>query len=233
MAADTGFLPRFLIAEPPSAIGFRFASQVTNDRDAIERFGHRLAEIMGMPLPISPETGALEPRPLWLAPEAKALLVRFSDAIELEQGPGKDLRPITGYASKIAEQAARIAGVLTLWGDLHAQRVELAAMANGIRLAQHYLTEALRLSNAAAITVETERAEALRRWLIEVWPDREILFGDMLQKGPNGLRDQRLLKPAVAALVSNGWLVPLEKGAIVRGAARKEAYVVVRAGDVV
>lgn len=40
-------------------------------------------------------------------------------------------------------------------------------MADAITLAQFYLTEALRLSDAATVSAEIERAEALRVWLLE------------------------------------------------------------------
>lgn len=190
MASDTGFLPRFLIAEPPSAIGFRLTSQARENPAALEAFGARLRSILETPLPVNPDTGALETRPLWLSPEAKASLVQFSDAIEAEQGPGRTLRRVTGYASKIAEQAARIAGVLTLWADLQALRVEPPTMADAITLAQFYLTEALRLSEAATVSVEIERADALRVWLLEGWGHPDVTVRDIVQNGPNALRER-------------------------------------------
>lgn len=185
------------------------------------------------PLPSDPETGALETRHLRLSPEARALLVRFADAIEAEQGPGKSLRRVTGHASKIAEQAARIAGVLTLWADLHAQFVTVETMANAITLAQFYLSEALRLSEAATISAEIERAEALRVWLLESWPHPDVMVRDVVQYGPNAMREAPKARAALALLEAHGWLVPHERGTVIRGAARKEAWRIVGAGDVV
>lgn len=182
---------------------------------------------------MNPDTGALETRPLWLSPEAKALLVKFSDAIEAEQGPGRTLRRVTGYASKIAEQAARIAGVLTLWADLHAQRIDAPTMADAITLAQFYLTEALRLSDAATVSAEIERAEALRVWLLEGCGLSDITVRDVVQKGPNALRESPKARAALALLEAHGWVVKLEAGTIIRGAARKEAWRIVGAGNVV
>ena len=63
--------------------------------------------------------------------------------------PERSLAHVTGYASKAAEQAARIAGVLTLWRDLNAAEVAASDMANAITLAQFYLGEAARLADAA------------------------------------------------------------------------------------
>lgn len=233
MAADTGFLPRFLITEPPSAIGYRLTSQARENPAALEAFGARLRAILETPLPVNPDTGALETRLLWLSPEAKALLVQFSDAIEAEQGPGRTLRRVTGYASKIAEQAARIAGVLTLWADLHAQRIDAPTMTDAIELAQFYLTEALRLSDAATVSVEIERADALRVWLLEGWGHPDVTVRDIVQNGPNALRESPKARAALALLEAHCWVVKLEAGTIVRGAARKEAWRIVRPGNVV
>ncbi|MFN3642575.1 MAG: YfjI family protein [Gemmobacter sp.] len=148
LAADTGFLARFLMCEPPSAIGTRMQANARRDEMALASFAARLGDILDTPLPMDPETRELEPRTLQLTPEARALLVAFSDAIEATQAPGADLAHITGTASKAAEQAARIAGVLTLWRNLDALQVQPGDMVDGIDLAQFYLSEASRLASA-------------------------------------------------------------------------------------
>jgi len=50
-------------------------------------------------------------------------LIRYADIVEAALAPGGGLPHLPGYASKSAEQAARIAGVLTMWRDLHAPEV--------------------------------------------------------------------------------------------------------------
>lgn len=140
---------------------------------------------------------------------------------------------MTGFASKAAEHAARIAGVLALWRDLDAQHVTEEDMGNGIELAQFYLTEAVRLADAAKVSLETVNAEKLRVWLIEKWGQAEVLPGDVVQHGPPPLRDTKKAKAAIAYLVQHGWLVALEPGTIVRGKPRRAAYRIVRPGRVV
>lgn len=234
LAADTGFLPRFLMCEPPSAIGTRMQANARRDDLALASFAARLRDILESPLPMDPETRELQPRILPLTPEARALLVAFADAIEGAQAPGGDLAHITGTASKAAEQAARIAGVLTLWRDLHAPAVEGRDMADAIYLAQFYLTEASRLASAATISAEIDRAEALRRWLLEGWPEADVLVRDVVRLGPNPLRESPKARAALGILEKHGWLVALEAGTVVRGAARAEAWRIVKgAGDVV
>ena len=234
LAADTGFSARFLMCEPPSAIGTRMQANAKRDDIALAAFAGRLRSILETPMPMAPEARELEPRTLQLTPEARNLLVAFSDAIEAAQAPGGDLHHITGTASKAAEQAARIAGVLTLWRDLEAVKIEGGDMGNAIDLAQFYLSEASRLASAALVSSEIDRAEKLRRWLLESWPEPDVLVRDVVRLGPNPLRESPKARAALGILEKHGWLVPLEAGTVVRGAARAEAWAIVKvAADVV
>jgi len=228
LAADTGFLPRFLICEPPSAIGTRMQANAKRDEVALASFGARLREILETPMPIEPETRELEPRTLELSPHARALMVDFSDDIEQAQAPGGDFAHISGTASKAAEQAARIAGVLTLWRDLQAPEVEARDMANAISLAQFYLSEASRLASAALVSDEIDKAEKLRKWLLSVWSEPEVLVRDVVQFGPNALRETPKARAALGIVEKHGWLVSLDPGTEIRGSARKEAWRIVR-----
>jgi len=234
LAADTGFLPRFLMCEPASTIGTRMQANARLDAVALAAFGGRLRNILETPLPMDPETRELQPRTLHLTPQARALLVAFSDAIEAAQAPGGDLAHITGTASKAAEQAARIAGVLTLWRDLAAPEVQPGDMVDAINLAQFYLSEASRLASAALVSAEIDQAEALRRWLLQGWQESDVLVRDVVRLGPNALRESPKARAALGILEKHGWIVPLDPGTVVRGAARKEAWRIVKgSGDVV
>lgn len=228
LAMDTGFLARFLIVEPPSAIGSRFQAQARRDDRALEGFAARLRDILATPLPMEADTRALQPRLLPLDPEARKLLVRFADRTEAAQAPGGDLAHITGTASKGAEQAARIAAVLALWRDLDAPAVTAGDMADGIALAEFYLSEASRLASAATVSAEIDRAEALRRWLVESWEHPDILLRDVVRLGPNALRESPKARAALGILERHGWLVPLAPGTVIRGAKRAEAWAIVK-----
>ncbi len=235
MATDTGFLCRFLICEPPSTIGSRLHELTRCDDAALAGFSARLRDVLETPTPMDPETRELTPRVLALSSGARTILVKFSDTIEAAQGPGGDLAHVTGYASKAAEQACRIAGVLTLWDDLGACEVSADAMANGIKLTQFYLSEASRLADAATVSAEIANAETLRRWLLENWQHPEILTRDVLRLAPiRALRESPNARAALGILERHAWIVPLDPGTVVRGAARKEAWrIVLGAGDVV
>ncbi|MFK7875858.1 MAG: YfjI family protein [Paracoccaceae bacterium] len=228
MAADTGFLARFLICEPASTIGTHMQANTRRNAPALAQFAHRLQAILNTAMPMDEDTRELQPRTLALSPGAQTLLVGFTDAIEQAQAPGGDLVHIKGAASKSAEQAARIAGVLTLWADLDADAVEATTMADAITLAQFYLSEASRLASAAVISKEIDQAETLRKWLLDVWPHTNVMARDVANSGPNALRETIKARAALVILENHGWLVRLDEGAVIRGAARKEAWQIVK-----
>lgn len=232
LAGGIGFLPRCLICEPSSTIGARISSALYDDTAPIEAFSSRLSATLAREMPMrDPETRELEPRLLSLAPAAKALLVEYSDHVERAQCKGGEYESITGYASKAQEQAARLAGVLTMWANLEASHVEAETMANGIALADFYLSEAVRLAEGANIPDDIAQAERLRRWLAESWDKPEILPREVMRFGPGrALRNRDGAARAIAKLAENGWLVALPENTEVRGRSRREAYLIHREG---
>lgn len=230
-ASGQGFLARFLITEPPSRIGTRLRRGHDAGSDmALSTFTARLAAILETPLPTGDNPQELGPRRLALSQGARELLWRFYEAVETAQATGGAMEHVRAYASKAAEQAARIAGVLTLWADLDAPEVSPQAMGWGITLAQFYLSEARRLAEAGLVSEETAKAERLRIWLLDSWPHGDVTPSEILNRGPNALREAKALSGPLSMLVKAGHLVPLEPGTIIRGGARKEAYRIVRAG---
>ncbi|RWR31508.1 DUF3987 domain-containing protein [Sinirhodobacter populi] len=228
-ASGQGFLARFLITEPPSAIGTRLRRGHDPASDmAVSAFSSQLRGILETPLPTGDNPQELAPVRLPLSQGARELLWRFYQAVEAAQATGRQMEHVRSYGSKAAEQAARIAGVLTLWGGVEAPEVTPEAMGWGITLAQFYLGEARRLAEAGLVSEETAKAERLRKWLLESWPHDDVTPREILRMGPNSLREGKALAGPLAALERNGWLFRLPDGTEVRGAARKEAYRIVR-----
>lgn len=107
-------------------------------------------------------------------------------------------------------------------------------MEYAITLTQFYLSEASRLASAATVSSEIDNAEALRKWLLNSWSHQEVTTRDVVRLGPNPLRESPKARTALGLLEKYGWLVRLGAGAVVRGAARAEAWRIVRdGGDVV
>lgn len=229
-ASGQGFLARFLITEPPSLIGTRLRrGHDLESEAAVVAFTSRLAQILATPMPTGDNPQELAPLRLPLSKPAKELLWQFYMAVEAAQASGGMMEHVRAYASKAAEQAARIAGVLTLWADLDAPEVTVEAMGWGVTLAQFYLGEARRLAAAGLVSEETAKAERLRQWLVESWAHDDVVPSDILKHGPNALRERKALSGPLSMLVNAGHLVALEPGAAIRGKPRKEAYRIVRA----
>ncbi|MCP4182432.1 MAG: DUF3987 domain-containing protein [Hyphomicrobiales bacterium] len=234
VANTQGFLARFLMCEPESAIGTRTRRGYDPASDtAIATFGVKLRTLVETSLPLREGTmNELEPPHLRFSNDAKELLLQYYEITEKDQAPDGKLAHVRPYASKTAEQAARIAGVMTLWTDPNATKITADTMANGIELAQYYLSEVERLVDAAIISEKVVQAELLKKWLTESWPDEYILPRDIIRKGPNSLRESEKAKSAISLLEKHGWLLRLAPGTIIRDKKRKEAYQIVRPQNV-
>ncbi len=228
IARDQGFLPRFLMCHPASTIGTRTRDQYSNGSDlALEDYGRRMSALLRAELPlVEGSRNELDLPILSLDPDADRLLREFAYAIEKKQAPGEELCDDTAFASKSAEHAARIAGVLTVYAGETSVSVE--RMTNGIDLADWYLSEAVRLRGGAAISLEAKRAEKLRVWLLERWPEEFVSVTPIVQAGAANVRTAKEVRTLIPHLERNGWLMPAEAGAIVQSKHRKEAWFVVR-----
>jgi hypothetical protein len=158
---DQGIVNRFLITWPLSRAGTReFDTPQSADLETIDRFNQqvrcclRLAHgLTGGPPP------ATEPRAaLTLTEDARVAWRTFAKATERKQAKGQPYEHITGWAGKAAEQAARIALVLTLFADPQAQVVSLPAMQTGIPLANWYCDEWLRICETVEPAAELKLA---------------------------------------------------------------------------
>ncbi|WP_285675194.1 DUF3987 domain-containing protein, partial [Paralimibaculum aggregatum] len=86
----------------------------------------------------------------------------YHDTIERQLAPGGELVHVAGHASKTAEMACRIAGVLALVDDLDAPEVDRETMASGIAIAQYHLAEVRHIITEADISEKIRQAEQLR-----------------------------------------------------------------------
>ncbi|AXI43531.1 YfjI family protein [Sulfitobacter sp. SK011] len=238
VASGQGFLARFLITEPPSAIGTRLRQSCAKEAEvAKEAASARISEILAHPKPLSEDNPQeLLPRALPLSSAAMELLYQYYKATEIAQVSGGELEHVKSFASKSPEQAARIAGTLTLWRNLNEPDVTAATMADAITLAQFYLFEAKRLAEAATISEEISRAENLRDWIVGSWPAiaasngrdaATIVPKDIVQFGPNSIRETAAVKKLLTVLSAHGWLIQLESGTVIGGQARQVAYRIV------
>ncbi|MEY8119436.1 MULTISPECIES: YfjI family protein [unclassified Falsihalocynthiibacter] len=233
VVASQGFLARFLICEPPSTIGTRTRRGYDPVSDAqIATFGAKLRLLLETEPPLRKDSNnELDPPALTLSDEATDRLWYYFKATEEGQKAGGEYSSICPFASKSAEQAVRIAAVLTLWENVHASEITAHTMGNAIILARYYLIEAKRLVDSALVSEKASRAEMLRLWLLNKWADKEILPSDVVKHGPNSLRDTKKVKEALAVVEEHGWIVRIPPETVVRGAHRTTAYRIVRVAE--
>ena len=222
---EQGLISRCLVTYPASTAGTRLYREITlRDEPELKRYGARLLSILETELPVAEGArNELNPRELLLSPEAKRIWIAFHNAVEKQLADGGALASIRGLANKAPEHAARLAGVLALVDDLHCQAVGLDFIQSGIKLVQHYLNEALRLFNAAAISPELILAERLLGWLQER-AEKNITLVEVYQYGPNAIRDARTARALLTILEEHGFVLPLEEGAVFQDKHRREAW---------
>ena len=199
LARGVGFLARFLLAWPDSTQGHRPFVEPPPNWPRLAGYHARLTDILNTPAPIGND-GCLTPALLTLAPDAKRAWVFFHDAIESELADGGDLRDVRDVASKVADNAVRLAALFHLFeGGIGP--IGLDAFEGASRLAAWHLSEARRFFGEIALPAELADAARLDAWLI-AYCRRERTFqvgkNHARQHGP--LRDGKQLDAAIREL---------------------------------
>ena len=140
--------------------------------------------------------------------EAHRFWEEYYNFVERAQGKDGPYEYHTPSASKSAEQAARIAAVFTLLSEDNAKEVGLLNIQRGIKIAQWFLDESLRLSGHLTISRVHSHAEMLLEWLRELELDDEnpLKVGDILQIGPRPIRRKKERDEAIKVLSELGWI---------------------------
>ncbi len=222
---NQGFLSRLLTVAPESTAGTRLWREPAAGAEAdLRRYGARLLDLLERaPRLAGGKANELDPPALDLATAARPLWIAFADHVECEIRPDGTLAPVRGLANKLAEHAARIAGVLTMIQDAGATEISVAQMEAGIHLAQHYADEALRLFDSGHVSPGIANAERLLGWLL-AREEPLISLPDIYQLGPNAIRDKRTAQVVVGVLEDHGWLSRVDGGAIVRNVRRCDVW---------
>ncbi|MBL8808124.1 MAG: DUF3987 domain-containing protein [Rhodospirillales bacterium] len=210
-AESIGLLARLLIVAPKATAGTRFVREVAPETyAALQCYEGRLLAILEMPLPLAEgKRNELDPPALTFDADAARAFTGFQDHIEGMLGDGGELRPIKAFGSKLAEQAARIAGVLTLIDNPNAQSIDADTMTRAARIAEHYCCEALRLLAGASISEQIRRTEKVLSWL-RTRGQATFKLSDIYQRGPGEVREAAEARKVVGILIDHGWLVPAD-----------------------
>ncbi|MFT4255940.1 MAG: DUF3987 domain-containing protein [Pseudoxanthomonas sp.] len=230
--AGQGFLARCLLAWPQGTAGTRqYQNESLRNDPALQRLAAVLLARHRQALPLAQgERQELAPRGLVLDADAFAMYRQLHDTVEGHMGPNGRFAQVKAWASKTAEQALRIAGVLTLVEDAHAAAITGPTMERAAELALWHLNEALRLAGTAEVSPETRDAEALLEWAHAT--GRSVIYStEVMNKGPNRIREREAFLAAIAELVAAGWAHPVEGGMVLDGARRRQVWRIVPASE--
>jgi putative DNA primase/helicase len=208
LAQGQGLLARCLIAQPDTLAGRRPYRDVNpHENPAVMAYNAAIKALLET-APALREEGdgyELKPKDLHLDVDAKGLWVAFFNEIERQQGNGRELDGARPFASKAAEHAARIAGIITLVENPNATQIEGLAMDAAIELTGFYLTEHLRLTGAGRQERTDGRLRVLLAWLQSA--GTLVPKKDVLQKSPRPLgRTAATLNPLLDDLAHRGYI---------------------------
>ncbi|MEW8384001.1 MAG: DUF3987 domain-containing protein [Candidatus Thiodiazotropha taylori] len=207
LARGTGFLARFLVAWPESTQGYRPFTEAPEAWPALAKFNHHISAILGQEVLID-ESGSLTPAVYAMTSDAKQSWVSFHDAIESELRSGGELYDVRDVASKIADNAARIAALFQFFEHGASGAISLDAFKRASIIAAWHLTEARRFFGELALPNEQSDVIRLDSWLVEycrrektnIIPRREI----QRNITPHHLRQRLALDIASNDLVESG-----------------------------
>jgi hypothetical protein len=194
----------------------------------LERYNTHVLNILKQPLTYSPlYRNELNPTTLTLSSEAKALLIEYHDAVEAELAPCGELHHISGFGAKLAENTARIAGVLVATEAPEDRLISGETMASAIPITRYYQAEALHLNSGVEEDEGILKAQKLLAWLNDCWVNEFVSKACIQNKVPYGLRQKQALDVAFNTLVDHGYLIPTEAPVLINNHTRKEAFKIV------
>jgi hypothetical protein len=206
-----GLMARFLMTWPTSTIGTRMYRRAET-MPAIARLHDRLKQLLDLPLPLDPET----PTPMALAPPilrfnayAQRLWEQFHDDVEAELGRDGEYGEVADIGAKIAENAARLAGVFHILMHGPVGVIDRKAIYRAIKVVSWHLHEARRVLAAFDQPQGISDAEILLAWLLRQ-PPTSIEPRRILQYGPRALgKDIKRRDTAIEILVAHQYLFPI------------------------
>jgi hypothetical protein len=203
-ARSYGFFARFLVAAPISNQGTRFIySEQTAEPVFLPQFHARITEILERNL-IDIDNGNANPKVLEFSPEAKKRWIHAYNTIESMLAAGGPLTDIRDFASKAAENIARLAAVFHFFvgeeGDISYEMVDRASC-----IVTWHTEEAKRLFGAAPeVPQEEADARLLLEWMVQHGRDHgmsSIMKNQVRKNCPYALRKDKRFDVALDFLM--------------------------------
>ncbi|GLH67311.1 DUF3987 domain-containing protein [Geothrix edaphica] len=206
LARGSGFMARFLVAWPESTQGSRPFTEAPATWPYLSAFNRRIEALLNLPAPIDGD-GALAPAMLSFSVEAKAEWVAFHDRIERDLPNGERFHDIRDVASKIADNAARMAALFHAFEGAAGGAVGVDSFRSAARIAEWHLNEARRFFGELALPAGLADAAHLESWLVNRCRKNgssEVPTKEVQQFGPGTLREKAKIDAAMMELEELG-----------------------------
>jgi putative DNA primase/helicase len=202
LARGSGFMARFLVCWPGSTQGTRTFKEAPATWPALARYHERMTELLQRQRGI---VKGIIPGMVDLSDEAKVLWIKFHDTIETELASKGTLFDVRDVASKVADNAARLAVIFHVFETgSPVGPVAERHMAGAIRVAAWHLKESQRFFEELAQPQEIADAARLEGWLVSECSGRGSppTRRHAQQYGP--VRDSKRLGAALSVLADLG-----------------------------
>jgi hypothetical protein len=202
---EQGITARFLICQPKSLQGTRLYNGLDyRDSEAIALYHARVRELLETPYE-SYETSGLVLKTMEVADNSEPWKVWVEYYNEVETRLLTIYRNIGSAASKNAEQALRIAGVLSAFNG--EDQISYGSMIGGCVIAQYYLNAQLEAEERASYRNEDNRVEALKTFLM-LKTGKTVTSRDICRAKPRGtqIRSADALRSLMAHLEDDGFV---------------------------
>jgi len=235
MLIDQGFLSRVLVSWPTSKIGERTIDNLAEYKNRVEeslgplsKFENQLRRLLEVRSPVNQDNPLELTLPvLELSNGAQRRLTELYNRTELGQKNDQLFAHMQGFASKIAEQACRIAGVLTVFENIDGATISENCMANAIEVAEWFLEELRRLRENGYISPDLRDAEQLRKWLILKQRGELVTTRMIMRNAPKPSLNSERIQKLMKILKTHGWVTEMRQGTVVRGKRTRLSWLVI------
>lgn len=222
-----GITGRFLITRPQGMAGYRPETDFKpQSKIIVDKCKEKIKQHILRPLHLEENSvNNLIIGKIHLTDTGKELLKAFHREIDSKLREDGEYYLIKPYASKAVEQACRIAGVLTLFDNPDAEYMLDDNVKNAIVLMRYYLKEALLIANGFIIPPHLQKAEKLRKWLIQEYAGDFINVRLIMQRANGNFRGSaEEVRKNLYILEEHGWIIKSTGVHIIDGHKSKETW---------
>ncbi|MBS1208777.1 MAG: prophage [Proteobacteria bacterium] len=210
-ARGVGFFARWLVCCPASTQGTRFQDESIPVLTEQTKFNDRVRELLEMQVANGAMGSARSETFLTFSAEAEREWIFVANQIEDAIRPGGLFCVASDYASKVAENIARIAGVIHAFSGSDGTQIQIETLRSATAIAEWYAKEFVRLfAPADPLRALVHDAILLENWIVKIVQARNWRYIEknfILQYGPSQLRSKNRLDWAINHLAQHQRLI--------------------------